>query len=348
MTQISEIAEEPEVTGPYIFADILNGLVDGVSPINVLPTSLAGEPAPLWTTLHYKPLWNSPGVATAFKVAVWLFGAFSVYLAIRSFIPYSLRGVLSVVFPLLLGLHLWHRKTAANSIGRLWLWQTAKTLGVAALLFVAVTTFTTAGTGPHIASLFGKTQTAWLQIKSWWQPASPTQSPSAVEPVETVTIDPSNVTLPPQSASTSEETTAVPQTPKDSVEETIDFATLALHRTDWPKEVTLKKTVVFPALFEGKIVGHLQVPLGSSVQLLSMNATQVTLRYHDATQTVAIGTTDLADRVQTAHKKAPVERAQPVPQPSQLRNTIAKTVTKPPVELPGLDVQASSYFGSKR
>jgi|GEM_PF-645641 len=70
-------------------------------------------------------------------------------------------------------------------------------------------------------------------------------------------------------------------------------------REKWPKEILLKSSISFPLVFEGKVVGSLKVPLGSTVQLLEVARDHVTVGYNNSTAVIPIKATNLNELAAT-------------------------------------------------
>lgn len=94
----------------------------------------------------------------------------------------------------------------------------------------------------------------------------------------------------------------------------------------WPKTVTLKQPVIFPALYNGQIVGSLTAPPGTAVKLVRIQGEQLVLGFNGGTQTVPWQWTDLE---QWAAQSAP-----PAPSPPALPGPAAPIG---PSGLPGRD-----------
>ena len=83
---------------------------------------------------------------------------------------------------------------------------------------------------------------------------------------------------------------------------------LAANHSFWPKVVKVKKTTVFPAVYQGKEIGKLSVPAGTEVKVISINPEKVAVAYTpDGVMSNAGGAylqpeeTDLLERVRLAH-----------------------------------------------
>ena len=93
---------------------------------------------------------------------------------------------------------------------------------------------------------------------------------------------------------------AEPATPRN---EDVDLAQLSQSRSKWPKAVTLKKPVEFPAVMDGKIIGNVKSPAGVEARLVMMRGTQVGVEYQGGGAMVDIADTDLIERVQPTGKQ---------------------------------------------
>jgi len=132
--------------------------------------------------------------------------------------------------------------------------------------------------------------------------------PQAPEPSPTVEA-PAN---PVAAAMPAQEPTAVPSStpvvgnaePAPPRKEDVDLAQLSQSHSKWPKAVTLKKPVEFPAVLDGKIVGNVKAPAGVEARLVMMKGTQVGVEYQGGGAMVDVADTDLIERVQPTGKPA--------------------------------------------
>ena len=76
-----------------------------------------------------------------------------------------------------------------------------------------------------------------------------------------------------------------------------DIQTLAADRAVWPRQVQLLKPTKFPAVVDGKAVGSLVAPPGTTVNLVSIKNGQLGLEYKGGGAWLPPGDTDLSSRV---------------------------------------------------
>ena len=76
-----------------------------------------------------------------------------------------------------------------------------------------------------------------------------------------------------------------------------DLQKLAGDPSLWPKKVTLKKAVTFPAVVGGKVVGSLVAPAGAEANLKGIKEGKVGLEYQGGGAWLPVGDTDLEVRV---------------------------------------------------
>lgn len=77
----------------------------------------------------------------------------------------------------------------------------------------------------------------------------------------------------------------------------INLDQIASNRSLWPKDVTLKKPIVFPAVVDGKEVGKVTVAAGTAVQLYRIEHQKLAVVYNGGGAWVQLAETDLAERV---------------------------------------------------
>jgi pullulanase len=88
------------------------------------------------------------------------------------------------------------------------------------------------------------------------------------------------------------------------------LAWLIEHKERWPKEVTLREVVEFPAVLDGKVVGTVKVPAGTPVQMVEITGREVAVVHMGGGCRVAITATDLPARAEAALAKAEAEARQ--------------------------------------
>ena len=77
----------------------------------------------------------------------------------------------------------------------------------------------------------------------------------------------------------------------------INLDQLALNRSLWPKDVTLKKQIVFPAVVDGREAGKIAVPAGTMVQLYRIENHKLGVVFNGGGAWVQVAETDLPERV---------------------------------------------------
>jgi len=84
-----------------------------------------------------------------------------------------------------------------------------------------------------------------------------------------------------------------------------DPADLAGIPEAWPKTVKLKQAFIFPAVFDGKIVGKVAVPAGAVVKLVNIEGEVVTVEYRGGPLKMSWKWTDLDEEVAKSTLVAP-------------------------------------------
>ena len=92
------------------------------------------------------------------------------------------------------------------------------------------------------------------------------------------------------------------------------LAELAQHRDQWPRQVTLKADVQMSIVSNGKVVGAMPSPAGTTVDLVSVNAAALEIKVLSMQASVTPEQTDLWERVAAAAVK-PVATASAPPSP---------------------------------
>jgi hypothetical protein len=122
------------------------------------------------------------------------------------------------------------------------------------------------------------------------------QMPDSGSTTDSTTSSQPNAPAAPGSNATNDPATTAPSSaPAQSG--TLDLAQLSQSRLQWPKSVTLKKAVQFPAVLDGKIVGNVQAPAGSQAHLVLIKDGKLGLEYQGGGAMVDVNDTDLADIV---------------------------------------------------
>ena len=77
----------------------------------------------------------------------------------------------------------------------------------------------------------------------------------------------------------------------------VELEKRAADRTAWPRMVTLKKPRRFPAVVNGKVVGHVEAPVGTELNLVSIQNGQLGVEYRGGGAWMPVEETDLAQRL---------------------------------------------------
>lgn len=98
----------------------------------------------------------------------------------------------------------------------------------------------------------------------------------------------------------------VSEVPKPQIErlsplrEEVDLQTLNTDRSSWPKAVALKRTVEFPAVVNGKVVGKLTAPVGALANLMRVQDGKVGVEYRGGGAWLEVKETDVLERMRAA------------------------------------------------
>lgn len=87
------------------------------------------------------------------------------------------------------------------------------------------------------------------------------------------------------------------------VSTTVDLTELATNRDEWPKKLTLKKVVSFPAVLNGKVIGKVNAPAGSEVNLVMMKNGKVGVEFKGGGAMLEPADTDLVQKVLKARNQ---------------------------------------------
>jgi hypothetical protein len=79
-----------------------------------------------------------------------------------------------------------------------------------------------------------------------------------------------------------------------------DLKNLFTNRSCWPKVVTLKRRVEFPAVANGKVIGKLTAPQGSIANLVLVKDGKLGVEYHGGGAWLDVKDTDALARVRSA------------------------------------------------
>ena len=126
---------------------------------------------------------------------------------------------------------------------------------------------------------------------------TPSQAPVAAPPAPVQPAPTPGVSaVPAATPAATPAAVAVPQPTPD----TVDLTQLVRSKAEWPKLVSLKKVVEFPAVMDGKVIGKVQSPVGAQVQLILIQDGKAGVEFQGGGAMVEIGDTDLIERVQAS------------------------------------------------
>jgi len=80
-------------------------------------------------------------------------------------------------------------------------------------------------------------------------------------------------------------------------EEPLTMERFAANPALWPKKVKLRKTIEFPAVLNGKVVGKIQAPPGTEANLRKIKDQQLGVEFQGGGAWVPVAETDLMDQV---------------------------------------------------
>jgi len=87
------------------------------------------------------------------------------------------------------------------------------------------------------------------------------------------------------------------------VTSTVDITELAANRDEWPKKLSLKKAVTFPAVLDGKVIGKVDAPARSEVNLVMMKNGKVGVEFKGGGAMLEPTDTDIVERVLRARNQ---------------------------------------------
>jgi len=122
---------------------------------------------------------------------------------------------------------------------------------------------------------------------------------------------------------TPEPTPTPTPTPEPTPEEVDAVAWLMENPDRFPESLLLREKTSFPALYEGRAIGKIDVPAGKEVRLVSIEPDAVVVRYREGTAKIPYDATNLREA-------AALELAKPAPTPEP-QVAEAATPTPPPV-----------------
>lgn len=138
-------------------------------------------------------------------------------------------------------------------------------------------------------------------------PEAVTQPPSATpKPDEMVSTQPSEAT--PINPNPSPEVPALQVS--SSTQDLI--AWLIGHPKELTQEIKIKQNVEFPAVYEGKVIGSIKKPPGTSVKIIEVHPTTVAISFNGGSTEVPIQNTDLLEVAKTEMEKQSRPKEQPI------------------------------------
>jgi len=151
---------------------------------------------------------------------------------------------------------------------------------------------------------------AWRKIEEWTlkqlhlQRTIPAPSPSPLPeppPSSEPKPPPTPEVVAPTSTPTTEATVPTP-TPSPTPQDPI--AWFIGHPKGYLHEVKTKQPVEFPAVYEGKIIGSIKKPSGTSVQIVEVHPTNITVSFNGGSAVIPIESTDLLEVASSEMEKA--------------------------------------------
>jgi hypothetical protein len=327
-----------EVTGPHCLSNVLTELLDGGSPIGFVHESLAGEEVPPWETLSYRPLWLNAKAVRAWRVGVWIVAGLIAYALAVSVVPRPVRNLMDWLFGI--GAMVWVLawlsgvleapiRAMSQRIGRFWRETRGfhglilKYIGISTLVIGlplgALISFQSFHTTP--LELLASGRAAWNRFAAAHFAVQPAPAPTVAE----VIAEPAP-SAPAESAPVLDEPARAAQAATDNPipaeTEKVDIAWLGASRERWPKTVTLKRTVNFPAVISGKVAGRFDAPAGTVANLVLIRDGKVGVEYRGGGALLDPRDTDLLERAQTVRRTSPqapaaTERSEPTRAPAR-------------------------------
>jgi hypothetical protein len=107
------------------------------------------------------------------------------------------------------------------------------------------------------------------------------------------------------------------------------MAWLLEHKESQPGKVALRQPVDFPVVYNGAIAGSARLPVGTTLQVVSVTADGLTASYSGGTGRVPINATDLLERVLVIMANPPAPSATPVQSGMTLTSAASPTLATP-------------------
>jgi hypothetical protein len=76
----------------------------------------------------------------------------------------------------------------------------------------------------------------------------------------------------------------------------LSLQAFSANRSLWPKTVTLRRTIEFPAVLDGRVIGKTKAPAGTEANLVMINGLLLGVEFRGGGAWVPISQTDLAER----------------------------------------------------
>jgi hypothetical protein len=142
-----------------------------------------------------------------------------------------------------------------------------------------------------------------VKITALFQPASAKPWPG-MAPASASAPQAAPTAAPQAAAATSLPSEALPAAPAvvqavaTPIPGPVTLGDLNRSRANWPKDVTLKKTIDFPAVMDGKVVGSVKAIAGTEVQLVEIKNGKAGVEFQGGGALVDAADTDLLERAQ--------------------------------------------------
>ena len=137
-------------------------------------------------------------------------------------------------------------------------------------------------------------------VALWTRDNNPSQSPT---PVPETAPQPVSAAVPAEVAAMPEATPQDAEKPAATPPpDTVDVTQLSQSRAEWPKVVSLKRAVGFPAVLNGKVVGSVKTPAGTQAHLIVIKDDKAGVEYQGGGAMVEISDIDLIERVRASRQ----------------------------------------------
>ncbi|MEI6493430.1 MAG: hypothetical protein WCO94_12845, partial [Verrucomicrobiota bacterium] len=164
--------------------------------------------------------------------------------------------------------------------------------------------------------------------------AVPTPTPA---PEPSPTPEPTPTPTPEPTPTPTPEPTATPAaTPQPD-----PIAWLLSRKESWPKSVIISEAVKFPLVVGDKVAGSVNLPAGTSVEVVSISADSVLAQWHGNKAPVPVGQTDLVKQARAALEKSSAPEAPPA---EQAPTTVEKPEAPEPASKEVSGLPANNVF----